>query len=118
MSGRASLGIFKLGSVEMRGNIKSLDTGGRKRNYEANGNGSADYHEENMVSKVVVEVSFISDVRLEAIMALKDEVGLITYQTSGVKYRIPRCGFSEKGEIGPEGKIDLTFCGDPAERQP
>jgi hypothetical protein len=117
MSGRASLGLFKLGAIEMRGNIKSFEKGGRKRNYEANANGQADFAEENVVSKLVVEVSFVSDVRLEAIEALKDEVGLLTYQTNGVKYRIPRCGFSERGEIGPEGKIDLTFCGDPAERQ-
>lgn len=114
MGGRASLAVYKLGSIEMRGNVKSFEKGHKKRIYESNGNATTDFHEEIVPMKLVVEISVLRDTDLDAIEKLVDEVGLLTYTTNNLKYRTPKAGFSERGEIGPEGKCDVTFMGDPA----
>ena len=114
MAGRASLGTVKVGPIEMRGMIKSFEKGHIKRTHESNANGTVDYHEERVPMKLVVEIGVLKDTDLEAIEKLVGEVGLLTYHTNSLKYRLPKVDFAERGEIGPEGKCDVTFGGEPA----
>lgn len=114
MSGRASLGRFTLGGVEIRGNVTSVQAGGVDRPHEANADGSVDFHEINVPASVVVEASYVPSVKLKAIMALKEKEGIMQY-SNGVKLRFPKMSFSTKDTIGAEGKISLTFMGEAAQ---
>jgi hypothetical protein len=115
MSGRASLGVYEIGGLKLRGNVTSFQPGGVDRPHEANADESVDYHETNIPMTITIELSYVPDVDLKKIQDIKEKDGTLSF-SNNIKYRTPKATFSTKGELSAEGKISVTFMGPKASR--
>lgn len=98
------------GGIKLRGNVQTIDRGAPKKTFYANADESVDFSVERMMAKVEVEVSYVTDVELSAIEALKDEPMVIT-ASSGRKLSFPSMTHESTGTISKEGAVTVTASG-------
>ncbi len=114
MSIRATNGVVEVAGLRLRGNISEVDVGHPKRNPMANADGSADHVEEPNFGKVVVEVSYVTDVELDAFPDIIEQPLLVTY-ASGRKLQFPSMSHESTGTVSKEGTVTVTFSGSRAQ---
>lgn len=105
----------EVAGIKVRGTVKSLDTGGSKKTGVVNGDGTTDTHEELTPSMLEIDVSFVTDVEIEALERVVDEP-LLVRARNGIAYRIPKATYSEKGAISDQGVVNFKFVGNKAVR--
>lgn len=101
--------VVEWGGLILRGTLKSLDLGKKKRTGAVNGDKSVDFHSENGMAMMEFEASCVSDGEITALEALIDEPMLVT--SGGRKIRFQSMTFGEAGAISEEGTSSIKAFG-------
>ena len=110
MSERFTNAVVEWGGLRMRTVSTTIDRGASKKTFYANTDESVDHSVERGMGKVVLELSYTSDVELSAIEQLVEEPMLVT-ASSNRQLRFPAMTFAEMGEISKEGTVSVTASG-------
>lgn len=99
------------GGIKLRGTLKSIDLGKKKRTGVANGDGSVDSHGESGMAMMEFEASCVADGEVSELENLLDEPMLIS--SVGRTLSFPGMTFAEASAISEEGTCTIKAFGRP-----
>lgn len=112
MSERLTNAQVEWGGFKLRGTVETIDRGVSKKSFFANPDKTVDHSVAPGMAKVVIEISYTTEVELAPLEALVGEPMLVT-ASNGRKISFPSMTHEETSPISKEGTATVSACGSP-----